>query len=273
MSINNLPIETGNMVNSNNNVENVIDMLADSSQAMFPDKYNTLNTQPAKSGNMVGSDGNVYNIVDLLRGISGLKDKIIVKSATIPTASEEYDGAVYMYTGTTTETYTHGYIYECIGEPAYEALIGIYPTKIAFDYTKGDVLSFFREATEDYLQLKSGTFRYDLAGDIWHIDGEDGEGNTLFTNYRLYTQDLEDAGFVVIVPMEEITDGEELEYEITESEITTYRWNRLDVQPTIIDPSGTATVDTPDGTIPDAVVNVEYVDNIVGTIETELETI
>ena len=27
MSINNLPIETGNMVNSNNNVENVIDML------------------------------------------------------------------------------------------------------------------------------------------------------------------------------------------------------------------------------------------------------
>lgn len=202
-----------------------------------------------------------------------ISDKIIVKSSTIPEAKKSLYGAVYQYVGTTNSTYTHGYIYECKSEPAYEALIGIYPSKIAFDYTKGDVFSFFKEATEDYLQIKNGTFRYDLAGDIWHIDGKDEDGNTLFSNYRLYTQDLEDAGFVVIVPMEEISDGEELEYEITKSEITSYKWERIDVQPTIIDPTGTATVETPDGTKQDAVVNVEYVNNVVGNIETELETI
>lgn len=65
----NLPIETGNMVNSQNEVENIVDILrkGDSSRALFQDKHNTLNTQPAKSGNMVGSDGKVYNIVDLVK--------------------------------------------------------------------------------------------------------------------------------------------------------------------------------------------------------------
>lgn len=116
MSINNLPIETGNMVDSDSNVENVVDILSDPSQALFPDKYNTLNTQPAKSGNMVGSDGNVYNIVDLLKNIAGIGDKIIIKSDTIPTAGEDYVGQVYQYVGTTSEYYTHGYIYECIEE-------------------------------------------------------------------------------------------------------------------------------------------------------------
>ena len=72
MTINNLPIETGNYVNSKEDVENLVDILRDGDQssALFPDKYNTLNTQPAKSGNMVGSDGNVYNMVDLVKDIS-----------------------------------------------------------------------------------------------------------------------------------------------------------------------------------------------------------
>ena len=37
---------------------------------------------------------------------------VIVKSETIPTASEKYKGEVYQYVGETSE-YTHGYIYEC----------------------------------------------------------------------------------------------------------------------------------------------------------------
>lgn len=71
-SIDNLPIETGNYVNSEENVENLVDILRDGDQssALFPDKHNTLNTQPAKSGNMVGSDGNVYNMVDLVKEVS-----------------------------------------------------------------------------------------------------------------------------------------------------------------------------------------------------------
>lgn len=71
-SIDNLPIETGNYVNSEENVENLVDILRDGDQssALFPDKHNILNTQPAKSGNMVGSDGNVYNMVDLVKEVS-----------------------------------------------------------------------------------------------------------------------------------------------------------------------------------------------------------
>ena len=116
-NINNLPIETGNYVNSENNVENLVDLLnTDSQPSLFPDIHNTLNTQPAKSGNMVGSDGNVYNMVDLLKNIAGIGDKIIIKSDTIPTASEDYVGAVYQYVGATNANYTHGYIYECIEE-------------------------------------------------------------------------------------------------------------------------------------------------------------
>lgn len=42
------------------------------------------------------------------------ESRIIVKSATIPTAGEGYLGSVYMYVGETNSTYTHGYIYECV---------------------------------------------------------------------------------------------------------------------------------------------------------------
>lgn len=41
------------------------------------------------------------------------KDEIIVKSATMPTASADLLGAVYQYTGVTSAPYEHGYIYEC----------------------------------------------------------------------------------------------------------------------------------------------------------------
>lgn len=40
--------------------------------------------------------------------------RIIVKSATIPEAGEDYLGSVYMYVGETSASYTHGYIYECV---------------------------------------------------------------------------------------------------------------------------------------------------------------
>ena len=231
VNINNLPIETGNYVDGENNVENIVDILNDSSQALFPDKHNTLNTQPAKSGNMVGSDGNVYNIVDLLKNVAGLEDKIIVKSATIPEAGEEYDGAVYQYVGTTNATYTHGYIYECIGSQSTLARAVYTPAYFVCDEDRGSLANFFAQATEDYLQIKSGRFKYLQAGDIWNINGLDENGDTIFEDYQLYTQDLIDAGFTFIVPMEDIADGAEVSYELTYFEQTSYAWTRIDVQP------------------------------------------
>lgn len=67
---------TGNMVNSEAEVENVVDILSQISTAT-PIPYNEeaaqniLNRTTPVTGNMVGSDGKVYNIVDLLKGMGG----------------------------------------------------------------------------------------------------------------------------------------------------------------------------------------------------------
>lgn len=159
-------------------------------------------------------------------------DKVIIKSATIPTASAELLGSVYQYVGQTDGTYQHGYIYECVaGDPSYTGIIGIEPTKIAFDYTKGDIVAFFREITPNFAQITHGTFTYDIAGNIWTIVGKDANENVIFDNYRLYTEDLEDAGFVFINPPEDYHDGDVFDYDVTFTETTTYNWERIDVQP------------------------------------------
>ncbi len=206
-------------------------------------------------------------------GGSDLNGKIIVKSSEMPVPSAEYNGEIYIYAGETSETYTHGYIYECKSETTYTALIGLEPTKIAFDYTLGEPAEFFKKITPDYAQIVGGRFKYYENADIWNINGLDSEGNTIFENYQLYSQDLIDAGFVFIVPMADISDEEELEYYLNYTATTNYKWERIDVQPSVYDEDGTATVKTPDGSEADAVVNVEYVNNIVGNIDNVLDGI
>lgn len=47
-----------------------------------------------------------------------ITSSIIIKSNTIPTASQALVGSEYQYMGETNQTYTHGYIYECVQEPS-----------------------------------------------------------------------------------------------------------------------------------------------------------
>lgn len=256
-------------------------------------------------------------IFDFNTGDGGLIDKIIVKSSTIPEAGESYAGAVYQYVGTTTETYTHGYIYECVGSESTIARAVFEPHYFVFE---GDNLtSFFESLGDTSHEVVSGRFKYLQAGDIWNINGLDENGNTIFSDYQLYTQDLIDAGFVFIVPMEEITDESEVNYELAYFELIDYAWERLNVQPGISpegeteqtvqgdltltstdgavglsfenssssssiginsngdlilsSTDGSVVVNTPDGTNEDAVVNVAYVNNIVGDIDTALDDI
>lgn len=255
-------------------------------------------------------------IFDFNTGDGGLIDKIIVKSSTIPEAGESYAGAVYQYVGET-GTYTHGYIYECVSETNTTAVIDLEPHKIVFD--EGDLVAFFESAGDTSHEVVSGRFKYYETGDIWNINGLDENGNTVFSNYQVYTQDLVDAGFVVIVPMTDITDEEEIEYEVRYLEQSVYNWERLNVQPGISpegeteqtvqgdltltstdgavglsfenssssssiginsngdlilsSTDGSVVVNTPDGTNEDAVVNVAYVNNIVGDIDTALDDI
>lgn len=160
------------------------------------------------------------------------RKNVIVKSQTMPTPNAELLGYEYQYMGETNSTYTHGYIYECVtGEPSYESIIGFEPTKIAFDYTRGDLAAFFGEITPNFPQITHGTFTYDIAGNIWTIVGKDANENVIFDNYRLYTEDLEDAGFVFINPPEDYHDGDVFDYSVNFTEIATYNWERIDVQP------------------------------------------
>lgn len=54
------------------------------------------------------------DIEDIQSDIENIDNKIIIRSATIPTASASLVGRVYQYAGTTNGQYTHNYIYECV---------------------------------------------------------------------------------------------------------------------------------------------------------------
>lgn len=70
--LDNQPAESGNYVDSNGEIVNLVDLLLMTSSQ--PVTYNLaqaqdiLNRNTPKSGNMVASDGRVFNIVDLIKG-------------------------------------------------------------------------------------------------------------------------------------------------------------------------------------------------------------
>ena len=92
-------------------------------------------------------------------------------------------------------------------------------------------MNFFETAGDTSHQVVSGRFKYLEDGDIWNINGLDEEENVIFENYQLYTQDLIDEGFIFTVPMTDISNNEEIDYELTYGEQTNYSWVRIDVQP------------------------------------------
>lgn len=130
-----------------------------------------------------------------------------------------------------TATYHNGYIYKCEARTTSTGVIGFEPTKIGFDYTNHSVEKAFSEMTQDPTVVTKGTFVYDVAGNLWTISGKNADDQDIFTGYRLYTEDIEDLGFVMLNPMGDYSDGETLEFEIVWTSATSYDWVRIDVQP------------------------------------------
>lgn len=130
-----------------------------------------------------------------------------------------------------TATYHNGYVYKCEAETTNTGVIGFEPAKIGFDYTNHSVEEAFSEMTQDPTVVTKGTFVYDVAGNLWTISGKNADDQDIFTGYRLYTEDIEDLGFVILNPIGDYTDGETLEFEITWTSATSYNWARIDVQP------------------------------------------
>ena len=151
------------------------------------------------------------------------EDEIIIKSDTIPTASSSYAGYVYMFTGGTNGTYTHGYIYEC--KPTYT------DTAVAFSsqnitWALNSFLSWLAQAGVSYNRITHGTMSYEASGDLWTVEGFDADGIKIFT-WKEYTQDLKDAGCIFTTDPQ---DGDSSTFTFTTS-ISGYIWARLDVQP------------------------------------------
>lgn len=157
------------------------------------------------------------------------EDKIIIKSATIPTASSSNYGYMYCYNGETNATYTHGYIYENKKEATYEGSITFTPNTIT---VSDEDFSAFLNAGIEYMpepdKVTHGTMTYHYASGIWRLVGYD-ENNVEVGHRQLYQPDYEDAGFVFSGSFE---DGDELTFVSTiEESSVSYSWVRVDVQP------------------------------------------
>lgn len=151
--------------------------------------------------------------------------KTVQKSASIPTASASNSGHVYMYTGETNATYTHGYIYENQATSTYTADVTVSPSSVTA--TALGFPAMLQEYLADPSAVKSGEMSFD--GSIWHIDGYDANNNKIVDNLKLYTEDLQDYGFTFTDTPQS---GDTITYTCTITVVSTsYAWVRRDVQP------------------------------------------
>lgn len=160
---------------------------------------------------------------DIDDAISYIESEIIVKSETIPEASENLHKAVYQYIGETDSNFTHGFIYEC--KKSDDSTVVFTPSII--ECSGEDFTTFLEDAGSGYAydSVVAGTMEYAQNADLWIFTGKNSDDETVFT-YQQYTQDFVDAGFTFTGTYE---DGDTVTFERTVA--YTYEWVRLDVQP------------------------------------------
>lgn len=134
-------------------------------------------------------------------------DMIIVKSATMPTASTTPAGAVYQYVGASDANYTHGYIYENVATTTSSSATASQTTGSSLSDVAVVLATFETQITT------SGSYAFTSDGTNWSYDG-----NTVdLTDYGITYTGTPVADDVITVVY-------------TESS-TTYAWTRIDVQP------------------------------------------
>lgn len=162
-------------------------------------------------------------------------DMIIVKSATMPSASTTPAKAVYQYTGATNATYTHGYIYENVKTATYTGTVSFEAATLSGTTVacSGDnFAAFLTEAGADPTPIVSGTMTYEADATGWRLVGKDSNGDTV-TTFLEYVEDYQDAGFTFTGTPQ---DGDVVAFTCSVEEASaSYAWNRIDVQPA---PSG-----------------------------------
>lgn len=177
------------------------------------------------------ADGNAA--VRVMGGAGSIdEDRIIIKSAEIPAASEDELGKFYCYSGVTNQIFAHGYVYECVAnEPVYTDSVEFEPATLSgtvVTATAGALSNLCAEyITGDITSIVSGTLVYLAPGDLWLLTGKDAEDNTV-GSFQVYTPDYESAGFTFTGTPE---DGDVVAFTCTITESSSYSWERIDVQP------------------------------------------
>ena len=150
-----------------------------------------------------------------------IQDKIIVRSATMPTPSADLVGKNYQYAGTTNAQYTHNYIYEC--QTVENNTLAFTPDTVSCSWN--NLSAFLSQQTPDYNSVVKGTLTYVAAADLWQLVARDADDNTVLS-YQQYTGDWEAVGFTFAGSYE---DGDVVSFE--RNTTTTYAWVRVNVQP------------------------------------------
>lgn len=155
--------------------------------------------------------------------------KIVQKTASMPAASSSNAGYVYMYQGSTNQTYTHGYIYENQYTANYAGTIAFTPAGIS---VSDEDFSSFLNTWKRYLTtptlVTNGTITYHGASDLWRMVMKDANNQQIGT-LQLYQSDYEASGFTFPADPQ---DGDTYSFTTTITETSsTYQWVRLNVQP------------------------------------------
>lgn len=195
-----------------------------------------LPSNPNSTKGYVTIDGKKHKVVltaDIGGNGGGIDENtIIVKSDTIPTAGADNVGQMYIYAGETDATYTHGYIYECVGTPIYDSTVEFNPASISGTTAACSGSDFAALVTTwgsgAIDTIIKGTLTYDQSGELLVFVGQDDTDTTVCT-FQLYEQDYEDAGFTFTGTFQ---DGDVITFSCTiEESGATYAWNRINVQP------------------------------------------
>lgn len=184
-----------------------------------------------------------------------LDQRIIIKDTVIPEASEKHLGKMYCYAGETNPTYTHGYIYECVGATEAQSITtDFYPSKMAFDYEAAThpyktftsdaqaMTDFFKTILkiDNPYDIVSGKLVVDEATivdphehlEMWNVFCTDKDGQQVLSNYKISAGDLEAYGFQFAYPAADYHENEPINYTLNwTTSVNDIHWERINVQP------------------------------------------
>lgn len=125
-------------------------------------------------------------------GSSVVKEEdVILLKQSMPEATSSLKGRVFLYMGGTTETYTHGKMYECAGSSTYSGTVEFDVDWVNCD--GDDFVDFLKEGTRFPEYVVRGEMVYDESASLWTTTLYNANGARI-VKYKLYQEDLEDYG-------------------------------------------------------------------------------